>query len=145
MITQNRALPRAAPARCSPSAHQHDDNDGSSAEGNNAESESGQRASYYAPLNDSSLSRAPGGGSGHRYTDEEAGLLARALASTDSLAEHEFHYDDQRRQQPDGRGGGRNDRRGSDDAADGNNTIGDGNGNGDDDAATHSRYCCACC
>ena len=74
------------------SHHHHDDDDAS--EG------------YYAPLNDSA--RLPPSRHTHRhsgqYTDEEAGLLERALASNDSLATHEFQYGDDNDQAGSSRG-----------------------------------------
>ena len=66
------------------SSHHHHDDDAS--EG------------YYAPLNDSARLPPSTARHNHRhsgqYTDEEAGLLERALASNDSLATHDFQYGD---------------------------------------------------
>ena len=69
------------------SSHHHDD-----------DTDDASSTGYYAPLNDAA--RIPGVASSGsrsrpsaRYTDEEAGLLERALASNDSLADQAFQYD----------------------------------------------------
>ena len=49
---------------------------------------------YYAPLNDSARLPMHAQSNHSHYTDEEAGLLERALASNDSLADQAFQYDD---------------------------------------------------